>query len=83
MNTDYKDKLELMRGMGEWTPSEKMMWEYFSTVIDLLAEISDKLPADPLKDPLLAQWSPTSQGGNRGGGIPRSIKSEGGSRLSP
>ena len=63
MEISYKDHLEYMRGMGEWTPAEKMQWEYLSAVVSLLSEISDKLsPNDDLTPNLKGQFRIQSGG---------------------
>ena len=71
---------EYKMAMEEWTPAEKMTFEYLSTIVNLLSEISQKLehPSNDLKfkSPLI-----TVHGVQKS--MPRGIASEGGSRMSP
>ena len=70
-----KDYFEYMRGTGEWTAADKLHWEYLSTIVELLQEISGKLSSEnespnPNSPNLMGQYRIYSGGMKKGFGKP-------------
>ena len=63
MEIPNKDYFEYKRGMGKWTPDQELMWDYLSTIVDLLTKLNEKDGFTKVEDSLKTGLPPLGSGG--------------------